>query len=114
MKNYEQMTKRELERELEAAGEFYLLHANITKKDMIAVLRRNDEARNMSMTELVETSERWQAEQGIQRLQSRADAIWDRLDNLEGCEDNEIYEQEIRELRRELQEIHDQLQTELF
>ena len=105
MKNYEQMTKRELERELEAAGEFYLLHANITKKDMIAVLRRNDEARNMSMTELVEASE---------RLQSRADAIWDRLDNLEGCEDNEIYEQEIRELRKELQEIHEQLQTELF
>ena len=36
MKNYEQMTKRELERELEAAGEFYLLHANITKKDRTA------------------------------------------------------------------------------
>lgn len=114
MKNYETMTKRELQRELERAGELYLARANLTKKDMTEILRRNDEARNMSMTELVEASERWQAEQGIQRLQSRADAIWDRLDNLEGCEDNEIYEQEIRDLRKELQEIHDQLQTELF
>ena len=64
MKNYEKMTKRELERELEQAGEFYLLHANITKKDMIEVLRRNDEARGMTMTELVAASERWNAEQG--------------------------------------------------
>ena len=114
MKNYEKMTKRELERELEAAGEFYLLHANLTKKDMIAVLRRNDEARSMSLEELVAASERWQAEQGIQRLRSRADAIWERLDKREGCEDNEIYEKEIRDLRRELQEIHEQMQTELF
>lgn len=65
MKNYEKMTKRELERELELAGEYYLLNANITKKDMIAVLRRNDEARNMSLEELVAASERWQAEHGV-------------------------------------------------
>lgn len=54
MKNYETMTKRELERELEKAGEFYLIHANITKKEMIEVLRSNDEARGMTMAQLGE------------------------------------------------------------
>jgi hypothetical protein len=114
MKNYETMTKRELQRELERAGEFYLVNANITKKDMIEILRRNDEARSMTLTELAEASDRWQTEQGVQRLQSRADAIWERLDNLEGCEDNPVYKMEIRELRKELHEINEQLQTELF
>lgn len=57
MKNYEKMTKRELQRELEQAGEFYLARTNITKKDMIDVLQRIDEARSMTLTQLMEKIE---------------------------------------------------------
>lgn len=58
MKNYEAMTKRELQRELEMHGELYLPRANVTKKDMIDVLRRMDEARGMTPAQLMEKIER--------------------------------------------------------
>ena len=39
------------------------------------------------------------------QAQSREDELMQRLDNLEGCEDNPVYAAEIREIRLELQRI---------
>ena len=36
---------------------------------------------------------------------TREDQLMERLDNLEGCEDNPVYAAEIRQIRRELEEI---------
>lgn len=35
----------------------------------------------------------------------RHDELISRLDNLEGCEDNPVYREEIKEIRRELADI---------
>ena len=48
------------------------------------------------------------------KIQKRIHEIWERLDNLEGCEDNPIYKAEIAELRKELAELHMELKTEFF
>lgn len=42
-------------------------------------------------------------EPGQQR--QREEQLMERLDNLEGCEDNPVYAAEIRQIRRELEEI---------
>lgn len=39
------------------------------------------------------------------KIFEREDALMKRLDNLEGCEDNPVYAAEIRDLRRELQQL---------
>ncbi len=39
------------------------------------------------------------------RTMKHVEELWDRLDNLEGCEDNPVYAQEIAEIRRELRVI---------
>lgn len=49
-----------------------------------------------------------------EKMQERENEIWDRLDNLEGCEDNPVYARDIKELREELSEIHDFFATEMF
>lgn len=49
-----------------------------------------------------------------EKLQEREAELIERLDNLEGCEDNPVYKKEIMEIRKELMEINNFLQTELF
>lgn len=44
-------------------------------------------------------------------LLQREQFLLDRLDNLEGCEDNPVYKQEIEEIRRELFDIREQMPT---
>lgn len=48
------------------------------------------------------------------KIQSKLDELYDRLDNLEGCEDNPIYKEEIRGIRDEITELNDFLATEFF
>ncbi|MFV0341866.1 MAG: hypothetical protein ACK5JH_03105 [Anaerocolumna sp.] len=44
----------------------------------------------------------------------RENELYKRLDNLEGCEDNPVYVEEIKEIRRELSEIQEFWQTEMM
>ncbi len=39
------------------------------------------------------------------KLFKRENDLLDRLDNLEGCEDNPVYAEEIKEIRKELDDI---------
>ena len=41
----------------------------------------------------------------IEKLQNRQEELYKRLDSLEGCEDNEVYAAEVREIRDELDDI---------
>ena len=50
----------------------------------------------------------------LDNLLKRESELLGRLDNLEGCEDNPVYAQEIKEIRKELDHIHLILDTELF
>ena len=49
-----------------------------------------------------------------EKLQERERELIERLDNLEGCEDNPIYKKEIREIRKQLEDINLILRTEFF
>lgn len=48
------------------------------------------------------------------KLQERESELIERLDNLEGCEDNPVYKKEIEEIRKELSDIDLTLRTEFF
>lgn len=37
--------------------------------------------------------------------EERINALYERLDNLEGCNDNEVYTTEIRAIREEIEEL---------
>lgn len=50
----------------------------------------------------------------LNKLLEEQDALYDRLDNLEGCEENPVYAAEIQQIRKRLAEIKDFLDTELF
>ena len=50
----------------------------------------------------------------VDKLYAKKDELLDRLDNLEGCEDNPIYKKEIEEIRAELEEVQCTINTELF
>lgn len=50
----------------------------------------------------------------LDNLLKKESELLDRLDNLEGCEDNPVYAQEIKEIRKELDHIRLILDTELF
>lgn len=63
--NYAAMTKQQLKHELECNGDFYYANLNLPKKDMVEILERAEEARHMSLEELVAASEKWQAEHGV-------------------------------------------------
>lgn len=49
-----------------------------------------------------------------EKLLDREQELLDRLDNLEGCEDNPVYKREIQKIRKELSEIQLILNTEFF
>ena len=49
-----------------------------------------------------------------EKLYERQNELYARLDNLEGCEDNLVYANEIAEIRAELDDIDLTLQTEFF
>ena len=49
-----------------------------------------------------------------EKLQEREAELIERLDNLEGCEDNPVYKKEIMEIRKELEDIDLTLRTEFF
>ena len=49
-----------------------------------------------------------------EKLLEREDQLVERLDNLEGCEDNPVYADEIKKIRKELAEIDLIIKTELF
>lgn len=42
----------------------------------------------------------------LEKLQNRQEELYKQLDSLEGCEDNEVYAAEIREIRDELDDIN--------
>ena len=48
------------------------------------------------------------------KLFDRENELLERLDNLEGCEDNPVHAMEIKEIRKELLEINSFLKTEFF
>ena len=48
------------------------------------------------------------------KLQEREADLIERLDNLEGCQDNPVYKKEIEEIRKELSDIELRLMTEVF
>ena len=48
------------------------------------------------------------------KLLDKEAELLDRLDNLEGCEDNPVYRREIQEIRKELSDIQLILNTEFF
>lgn len=48
------------------------------------------------------------------KLLEKEDQLIGRLDNLEGCEDNPVYAEEIKKIRKELEDIELILQTEFF
>ena len=50
----------------------------------------------------------------LDNLLERESELLDRLDNLEGCEDNPVYAQEIKKIREELDHIYPIINTELF
>lgn len=50
----------------------------------------------------------------LDKLLDRKNELLERLDNLEGCGDNPVYAQEIKEIRKELDDINLILETELF
>ena len=49
-----------------------------------------------------------------EKLYERESELIEKLDNLEGCEDNPVYKKEIQEIRKELDEINLILRTEFF
>ena len=54
------------------------------------------------------------ADSKYDKMLQRQSDLYDRLDNLEGCEDNPAYKAEIEEIRKELVEIHEFFATEMF
>ena len=48
------------------------------------------------------------------KIEQRISEIYDRLDNLEGCEDNPVYTEEIKSLCQELIELNAFMATEFF
>ena len=50
----------------------------------------------------------------LDKLLKKQDELYERLDVLEGCEDNPVYRKEIQEIRKELSEIQEYIKTELF
>ena len=48
------------------------------------------------------------------KLLEKEAELLDRLDNLDGCEDNPVYKREILEIRKELSDIQLILNTEFF
>ena len=48
------------------------------------------------------------------KMLDRQNELYERLDNLEGCEDNPVYKAEIEEIRKELVEINEFFATEMF
>ena len=48
------------------------------------------------------------------KMLERQSELYDRLDQLEGCEDNPVYKAEIKEIRKELMEINEFLNSEMF
>lgn len=47
-------------------------------------------------------------------IEKRLDELYERLDNLEGCEDNPVYAAEIIEIRNSILELQSMIATELF
>lgn len=50
----------------------------------------------------------------LNKLMELRDQLIDRLDNLEGCEDNPVYAEEIKEIRKELEDVDLTIRTECF
>ena len=50
----------------------------------------------------------------LERLLEKENDLIKRLDNLEGCEDNPVYKEQIKEIRNELSEIQSNIKTELW
>lgn len=50
----------------------------------------------------------------LDKLMELRDQLVDRLDNLEGCEDNPVYAEEIKEIRKKLADVDLIIQTECF
>ena len=48
------------------------------------------------------------------KLEEKMNALYERLDNLEGCEDNPVYMDEIETIRAELSELIAHIETEFF
>ena len=48
------------------------------------------------------------------KLEEKINALYERLDNLEGCEDNPVYRDEIETIRAELSELIAHIETEFF
>lgn len=49
-----------------------------------------------------------------EKLQEKLNSLYERLDILEGCEDNPVYKKEISEIRSEITNLNDMLATEFF
>ena len=50
----------------------------------------------------------------LSKLLERENDLYDRLETLEGCENDPAYAAEVKELMKELEEIHIIIVTELF
>jgi len=50
----------------------------------------------------------------LEGLLEKESVLIKRLDNLEGCEDNPVYKEQIKEIRNELSEIQSNIKTELL
>ena len=48
------------------------------------------------------------------KIDKRINELYDRLDNLEGCEDNPVYAAEVKTIREELSNLLQIMETELF
>ena len=48
------------------------------------------------------------------KLEEKINALYERLDNLEGCEDNPVYRDEIETIQAELSELIAHIETEFF
>ena len=49
-----------------------------------------------------------------EKIQKQESVLYERLDQLEGCEDNPVYKKEIEEIRKKLFEIREFWQTEFM
>lgn len=62
-------------------------------------------------------SRRLRGQKGVNmydKIEQRIADIYERLDNLEGCEDNPVYADEIKSLRQELAELNEFMAAEFF
>ena len=90
------------------------LHNNIYKRLSIIPLD------NIYKCDILRSSRRTKQPKGkegktmYEKLYERQAELYNRLDNLEGCEDNPIYRDEIKSVREELANISLTLQTEFF